>query len=76
MRSTYLDTEIMLVVDSPELNSHLREIAQDQMNQSLCMRPDEELVSGQQYQPKPLGVVQTISYGILRIFLPLFRHLL
>lgn len=76
MRSAYLDTEMMLVVDSPELNAHLRKIAQDQMDQSLCIRPDGVLVSGQQYQPRPLGVVQTILYGILRIFLPLFRHLL
>ena len=40
MRSTYLDTELMLVIDSQELNQHLRQMNEGYMEKSREVLPD------------------------------------
>lgn len=76
MRSAYLDTELMLVVDSPALNAHIREVAQKEMEQSLHVSPDGGQTPGAEYQARELSLPKTVFYFVLRMVLPLFRHLL
>ncbi len=76
MRSAYLDTELMLVVDSPALNAHIRGVAQQEMEQSLHISPDGVQTPGAEYQARELGLPKTVFYIVLRVILPLFRHLL
>lgn len=76
MRSTYLDTETMLVVDSPALNAMLRESAEASIAQSRQALPDGSYIYGEQYVPRTMSSMKRIVLTILRAFLPLMRHLL
>lgn len=76
MRSTYLDTEMMLVIDSPELNRELREQAGELMDQSRHVRPDGTVVQGEDYPDRELSAGKRFFYQILRILIMPFRHLL
>ena len=76
MRSTYLDTEMMLVIDSPELNRELREQAGELMDQSRHVRPDGTAVRGEDYPDRELSAGKRFFYQILRILIMPFRHLL
>lgn len=76
MRSTYLDTEMMLVIDSPELNRELREQAGELMDQSRHVRPDGTVVRGEDYPDRELSAGKRFFYQILRILIMPFRHLL
>ena len=76
MRSTYLDTEMMLVIDSPELNRELREQAGELMDQSRHVRPDGTAVRGEDYPDREHSEIARFFYQILRILIMPFRHLL
>ncbi len=66
MRSTYLDTEMMLLVDSPELNSSLRRIAEKQMLQCRRVSPDGMVKDGPNYVPRPLPQQKKRVYFMMR----------
>lgn len=76
IRSTYLDTELMLVIDSEYLNKHIREI------ESVYMAKSKEVLSGGQetegslYEKKELDKNKSLFYGILKVIIRPFRHLL
>jgi len=76
MRSTYLDTELMLVIDSPELNAHLRRMNEVYIQKSLAVQPDGTETLGPLYQPLLLSNSKTLFYDILKIVIRPFRHLL
>jgi len=76
MRSTYLDTEMMLVIDSEPLNAHLREMATEYMAKSNRVLPDGTQEQGMLYQRKELTTGKKIFYGALRVVIRAFRHLL
>lgn len=76
MRSSYLDTEMMLVIDCPQLNAYLREFAVGSMNKSKHSMPDGSVFFGAEYEPVHLPFGKSIIYGILRILVLPFRHLL
>lgn len=76
MRSAYLDTETMLMIDCPELNAQLREQMGVMAEQSLRRTPTNEEIPGPNYQPGELSFWQSVAYFLLRIFEGLFRHLL
>lgn len=76
MRSVYLDTEMMLVIDSPELNASLRTRAEILKAQSKKVSPDGTVTEGENYQPVRLNGVKKIVYGVLRVLVIPFRHLL
>ena len=44
MRSAYLDTELMLVIDSPEINAQLRGVIADYQASSVVQRPIRHLL--------------------------------
>lgn len=76
MRSAYLDTELMLLIDSPELNGHLRSMAQDNMAQSRHVFPDGSEVPGADFQPREMPWSKQLTYGLIRLISLPFRPLL
>lgn len=76
MRSTYLDTEMMLVIKCPELNSSLREQASTLKDKSRHAHRDESVSYGEQYEEIPLGWGKYFLYAFLRIMLSPLRHLI
>lgn len=76
MRSVYLDTEMMLRIDSPALNASLREQAEELREHSRHVSPDGSVTDGVAYQPAEQGLGKKIIYGVLRVLILPFRHLL
>lgn len=76
MRSAYLDTELMLVIDSPEINAQLRGVIADYQASSRLVRPDgtrrrERPTSTSRFRPGKRAL-----YGVLRYLVRPIRHLL
>lgn len=76
MRSVYLDTEMMLVIDSRELNASLWEQTEILKQRSRMVFPDGMTIAGEDYQETKQGVGKTVFYQILRVVIIPFRHLL
>lgn len=76
VRSTYLDTELMLVIHSPQLNAQLRQTLQGCMEQSRRNLPDGTLEPGSQCETVTLSTGKQILYHVLRVVLYPVRHLL
>ena len=76
MRSTYLDTELMLVIDSQELNRQIRETEEIYQEKSKEVLPDGQEKEGTQYQKKTLNWQKKMFYGVLRVIIWPFRQLL
>lgn len=76
MRSTYQDTELMLSVDSEELNAFLqKEFARDK-TYSKTMTEDGTYQQGENYVPKELSFGKKLFYGVLRIVVMPIRRFL
>lgn len=75
-RSARLDTELMLVIDSPELAVQLAEELDTAIEHSRYVLSDGSQTTGQDYAAGHLGVGKTILYTLLRILTPPFRYLL
>lgn len=76
MRSIYLDTEMMLVIDCEELNASIRSQAEELKAASRHIFPDGTIMDGAAYRPLEQGIFKKIFYGALRILIVPFRHLL
>lgn len=76
MRSIYLDTEMMLIIDSPKLNALLRGQAEELKAKSKGILPDGTITEGESYQPIKQSAAKKIFYGGLRVLIIPFRHLL
>lgn len=75
-RSTYLDTELMLVIHSPELNAQLRQTLQNCMDQSRRNLPDGTQELGSRCENVKMTAGKQILYNVLRVVLFPVRHLL
>lgn len=76
MRSTYQDTELMLAVDSKELNKRMRQEIEENKTYSKTIGTNNEYIYGENYIPKKLGIGKKIMYGIFRIItIPVRRFL-
>ena len=76
MRSAYLDTELMLAIDCPELNHYLREENDRKLRSSRCTAPDGTVTYGEKYDCPPMPAGKSIVYGLLRLLTLPIRHLL
>ena len=76
MRSVYLNTEMMLAVDCPELNASIREQARPLKEKSRHMSPDGRTEDGQNYEPREQDMAKRAVYALLRIVISPFRHVL
>ena len=75
MRSAYLDTELMLVVDSPELNQQMSEYMQEYQEDALRVKDDSfyELKEGQ--KPRTISKKRERRKDVLKIVDGIFRYL-
>lgn len=76
MRSIYLDTEMMLIIDSPELNEMLRSQIEELAKKSRKVLPGGAVIDGADYKAAKPDAKKKIFYGILRVVIIPFRHLL
>lgn len=76
IRSVYPDTEMMLIIESEELNRQLRSQAEELKERSRHVYPDGMAVDGGNYTPLDQGILKKIFYGVLRVVMIPFRHLL
>ena len=76
MRSTYLDTELMLVIDSTELNRQIQSTENIYMEKSKEVLANEQENEGAQYETKVLNWQKKLFYGVLRIIIRPLRQLL
>ena len=75
-RSTYLDTEMMLIIDSSELNEHIRIGIKNMETQSKRIESDGTESTGSDYTNKEMSFFKKTLYWVLRIVVRLFRYLL
>lgn len=76
MRSCYLDTEMMLAVDSREIAAQLRSEMQTAMDRSTVLYPDGTTAVGEAYESAQLPWYQSVLYRVLRVVILPIRHLL
>ena len=76
MRSAYLDTELMLAIDCPELNQYLRQVNDQSIASSRITSPDGTVRFGENFDPPEMGFTKNLIYGILRVLTIPVRHLL
>lgn len=76
MRSIYLDTEMMLVIDSKELNANIRQQIEGLKKDSKHVLPDGTEKEGEGYRSVKQKTGKKIFYGVLRVLILPFRHLL
>lgn len=76
MRSIYLDTEMMLVIDCEELNASIRSQAEILKASSRHIFPDGMMVDGEYYKTLEQGLLKKFIYSVLRVLIIPFRHLL
>ena len=76
MRSAYLDTELMLVIESEEVNAALREESGKYMGQSRLALHDGGTEYGVQFEEVTLPWTKRALYTILSVVQRPIRHLL
>lgn len=76
MRSAYIDTETMLVIDCPALNAQLRQSVEEMAQESLYLSPDGTQTPGVSYEKATRPFWSSLGIHLLRIVEGLFRHLL
>jgi len=76
MRSTYLDTELMLVVDSEQLNASIRAKLEQYKEKAIEVLADGTETKGLLYQEQEVSLIKKILYNLLRVIIKPFRHLL
>ena len=76
MRSAYQDTELMLAVDSPELNAIIRREAERDKTFSRYMTEEGTYQNGENYVPQEISAGKKIFYQIFRILVKPLRRFL
>ncbi len=75
MRSVYLDTELMLVVDSVDFNAELRLMAQEHQDASRAVYPDGTTRDGPEIWAWEWPWYKAVGYTILRVLIIPFRYM-
>lgn len=68
MRSVYIDTELMLVLDSPELNTHLQWIMDEYEKQALTIHEDGTATAPEGMEPQEVSLKSKIRIAVLYLF--------
>lgn len=76
MRSVYLDTEMMLVIRSRELNKTMKEVAKGEIASSKYVLPDGSEIKGENYEERKMSLPKKLLYSVIRVVILPFRHLL
>lgn len=75
-RSTYLDTEIMLVIRSSDLNTELRSQIKEMESESKQIYPDGTVIFGADCVLPEMSFGKSLLYFAMRILIRPFRYLL
>lgn len=75
-RSAYIDTELMLVIDSRELNGILRGEIEEMQQQSRQMMPDGLVTFGSDYEVAEIPFKRKCFYTVFRIPFRVFQYLI
>lgn len=75
IRSTYLNTELMLVVDSGDLNQELKESMSKKLDYCRYATQEGTRVYGSKYTPTELPTGKKAFYGFLRVVVRPLRYL-
>ena len=67
---------MMLVIESRELNTHLRKMYDGYLKTSSCMQLGGEKLLGEEFQQPKMSLLQVLIYTILRVLILPIRHLL
>ncbi len=67
MRSAYLDTEMMLLIDCPALNAILRDEAQQMMYEGKTISPDGVTVTGELYITPKVSATKQVLQSLLTV---------
>ena len=67
MRSAYLDTELMLLIHSPELNKQLRDVMEEFISRSRHLLPNGSEQTGTNYRAIPMSQKKKYVYSFLRV---------
>ncbi len=73
MRSTYQDTEMMLAIDSRELNADLRSIVEKQEARSRRVNEDGTTTPMPDYAAQPWPWYKRLGYTLMRVVIVPFR---
>ena len=76
MRSAYLDTELMLVIESEEVNAALRQESETYITQSRLALHDGGTEYGARFEEATLPWAKRALYGVLSVVSRPVRHLL
>lgn len=76
VRSTYIDTEIMLVIDSPKINSMLISQVDEQRSEGRSITPDGVVTAGADYLSVELPFLEKCLSTVLGVILYPFQYLL
>ena len=76
MRSAYLDTELMLVIESEEVNAALRQESETYITQSRLALHDGGTEYGARFEETALPWAKRALYGVLSVVSRPVRHLL
>ncbi len=76
MRSAYLDTELMLVLDSKDFNAKIRDKISDDKNYCKSIKKGEDYQYGSHYTEKDFDTKKKVMYQILRVLIRPIRCLL
>lgn len=76
MRSPYLDTELMLLVDCPALNAALREQTEEMMRQSRLVLPGGTETAGAAYIAPERSPFKAALQAVIRSLIRPFRFVL
>lgn len=76
MRSTYIDSEIMLVIDSERLNAELRSEMSGLYNESLIISPDGSVYEGVNYEAPEYDRTKSTSMKFMRLISRPIRFLI
>ncbi len=76
MRSTYLDTEMMLGIESAAFNAQLRTQTEQRQAESRCVLPDGTVEYGAAYVPPEYGFGRRAFHTVCGVLVRPFRCLL
>ena len=76
IRSTYLDTKLMLVIDSQELNGQIQDTENIYIKKSKEVLSSGQETEGSLYEKKILSRKKKLFYGVLRVIIRPLRQLL
>ena len=76
MRSAYLDTELMLLVDCPALNAALREQTEEMMRQSRLFSPGGTETAGTSYIAPERSPLKAALRAVIRSLIRPVRFVL